>query len=153
MHSKTCIVDDVWMAIGSDNLNRRSWTHDSEISCGILDQTPDERAPADPGGMGDGARKLPRDTRLRLAVEHTVGAVDRDAMIAPEDWFAALKQSAATLDAWHRDGKRGPRPPGHLRAHVIERVDGTPLALAKWAHTKVVDPDGRPSRLKHNDSF
>src|SRR3954447_11311877 len=48
VHAKICIVDDVWMTIGSDNLNRRSWTHDSELSCAILDETPDPREPADP---------------------------------------------------------------------------------------------------------
>ncbi len=41
VHSKVCIVDDVWMTIGSDNLNRRSWTHDSELSCAIVDETRD----------------------------------------------------------------------------------------------------------------
>ena len=35
VHSKVCVVDDLWAAIGSDNLNRRSWTHDSEISCAV----------------------------------------------------------------------------------------------------------------------
>ena len=153
VHSKACIVDDVWVAVGSDNLNRRSWTHDSEISCAILDETRDEREPSDPAGLGDGARKLPRETRLRLAFEHTGGAVDADAMIAPQDWFAALRDSAAALDVWHRDGERGPRPPGHLRAHVIERVDGAHRAVVRWAHTHVVDPDGRPSRLKRSDTF
>src|SRR4029079_1870397 len=69
VHSKVCIVDDVWLAVGSDNLNRRSWTHDSEISCAIVDSTPDPRAPEDPGGRGDGARRLAPDTRLRLARE------------------------------------------------------------------------------------
>lgn len=66
VHSKACIVDDIWVSIGSDNLNRRSWTHDSEISCAILDQTYDQREPRDPAGLGDGARKFARDTRLRL---------------------------------------------------------------------------------------
>ena len=55
VHSKVCIIDDVWMAVGSDNLNRRSWTHDSEISCAVIDCRRDERAPRDPGGLGDGA--------------------------------------------------------------------------------------------------
>ncbi len=54
VHSKVCIVDDVWFAVGSDNLNRRSWTHDSEISCAVIDERRDERAPVDPGGLGDG---------------------------------------------------------------------------------------------------
>ena len=56
VHAKVCIIDDVWMTIGSDNLNRRSWTHDSELSCAIIDETVDEREPADPAGLGDGAR-------------------------------------------------------------------------------------------------
>src|SRR5439155_17210578 len=70
VHSKVCIVDDVWMAVGSDNLNRRSWTHDSELSCAVIDSRRDARPPADPAGLGDGARVLPRDTRVRLAAEH-----------------------------------------------------------------------------------
>jgi phosphatidylserine/phosphatidylglycerophosphate/cardiolipin synthase-like enzyme len=153
VHSKACIVDDVWVAVGSDNLNRRSWTHDSEISCAILDETLDEREPSDPAGLGDGARKLPRDTRLRLASEHTGGATEPDQMIAPEDWFAALRRSAAALDEWHRDGEQGPRPPGHLRAHVIERVNAHRYGLVRWVHSHVVDPDGRPRRLKRRDAF
>jgi phosphatidylserine/phosphatidylglycerophosphate/cardiolipin synthase-like enzyme len=45
VHAKTCIVDDVWASVGSDNFNRRSWTHDSELSCAVLDDTPDLRDP------------------------------------------------------------------------------------------------------------
>src|SRR3984893_6193882 len=37
VHAKACIVDDVWASVGSDNFNRRSWTHDSELSCAVLD--------------------------------------------------------------------------------------------------------------------
>ncbi len=37
VHAKVCVVDDTWSIIGSDNLNRRSWTHDSELSCAVLD--------------------------------------------------------------------------------------------------------------------
>ena len=58
MHAKVCIVDDVWITCGSDNLNRRSWTHDSEISCAVVDSTRDAREPADLTGRGDGARRL-----------------------------------------------------------------------------------------------
>ena len=36
VHSKTMIVDDVWMAVGSANLNYRSSTYDFEINAGIV---------------------------------------------------------------------------------------------------------------------
>lgn len=153
VHSKACIVDDIWVAVGSDNLNRRSWTHDSEISCAILDETHDEREPVDPTGRGDRARKLARDTRLRLAHEHTGGATDLNELIDPQEWFDALQQNAAALDAWHRDRERGRRPPGHLRAHTIERVNVAQRRLLRRVHAHVLDPDGRPSDLKRSDGF
>jgi phosphatidylserine/phosphatidylglycerophosphate/cardiolipin synthase-like enzyme len=58
VHAKVCVIDDVWAAVGSDNLNRRSWTHDSELSAAVLDETRDEREPRDPAGLGDGARRV-----------------------------------------------------------------------------------------------
>lgn len=153
VHSKACVVDDIWVAVGSDNLNRRSWTHDSEISCAILDETHDEREPRDPSGVGDGARKFARATRLRLAYEHTGGATEPDTMIDARDWFGELRRSATALDLWHRDGRNGPRPPGHLRAHVVERLDPGRHPVLHWVHTHVLDPDGRPRDLKRRDAF
>ena len=70
VHAKVCVIDDVWACTGSANLNRRSWSHDSELSCAVLDETPDEREPRDPAGLGDGARRFARDLRLRLLREH-----------------------------------------------------------------------------------
>jgi hypothetical protein len=70
VHAKVCVIDDVWLEVGSGNICRRSWTHDSELSCSVLDATLDDREPIDPGGRGDRARVLPRDTRLRLWREH-----------------------------------------------------------------------------------
>ena len=74
VHAKIVVVDDVWAMVGSDNLNRRSWSHDSELSIGVLDSEPDPREPRDPAGLGDGARVFARDLRLRLCSEH----LDRD---------------------------------------------------------------------------
>ena len=70
VHAKVAVVDDVWAACGSANLNRRSWSHDSELTVAVLDDERDPRAPADPAGRGDGARVFARDLRLRLLREH-----------------------------------------------------------------------------------
>ena len=37
VHAKVCIIDDQWASVGSDNINRRSWTHDSEVTAAVCD--------------------------------------------------------------------------------------------------------------------
>ena len=66
VHAKVCVIDDVWATVGSDNFNRRSWTHDSELTAAILDRRLDGREPRDPAGLGDGARAFARELRLEL---------------------------------------------------------------------------------------
>ena len=58
VHAKVCVIDDWWATIGSDNFNRRSWTHDSELSAVVLDTAGDDHSAY--------ARRL----RLTLAAEH-----------------------------------------------------------------------------------
>jgi phosphatidylserine/phosphatidylglycerophosphate/cardiolipin synthase-like enzyme len=63
VHSKICIVDDTWSIIGSGNFNRRSWTHDSELSCAVLDleDSPGDQRGNDQRGddqRGDGQETL-----------------------------------------------------------------------------------------------
>jgi phosphatidylserine/phosphatidylglycerophosphate/cardiolipin synthase-like enzyme len=148
IHAKVCVVDDVWLEVGSDNINRRSWTHDSELSCVILDSTLDEREPLDPAGLGDQARKLARDTRLALWREH-LGRNDGDHdLIDPASGFDAWRAAARALDEWHRGGQEGPRPPGHARKHRPEPVPRHSRWWAKAIYSQLVDPDGRPRRLR-----
>jgi len=146
VHAKVCVVDDVWLMVGSDNLNRRSWTNDSEVSCAVIDETLDEREPRDPGGLGDGARLLARETRLRLWREHL--GIDTGELVDPIVGFDALAASAAALDEWHEQGRRGPRPPGRLRMHRPEPVKGVAAAWAHLVYRTLVDPDGRPRSLR-----
>jgi phosphatidylserine/phosphatidylglycerophosphate/cardiolipin synthase-like enzyme len=155
VHAKVCIVDDVWMMVGSDNMNRRSWTHDSELSCSVLDETRDQREPRDPADLGDGARDLARDTRLRLWREHLGRTVESDVddLLDPARAFTELRRTAHALDEWHARGRAGPRPPGHVRIHRPERV---PAWHRWWAHavSRVVnDPDGRPRRDRRADRY
>ncbi|WP_234391917.1 phospholipase D-like domain-containing protein [Streptomyces sp. WM6378] len=110
VHAKVCVVDDVWASVGSDNINRRSWTHDSELSCAFLDETQDSREPRDSGGLGDGARTGARDLRLQLAREH-LDHSDPTALCDPVTAFRAFAESSAALDAWHNTGRAGPGPP------------------------------------------
>jgi phosphatidylserine/phosphatidylglycerophosphate/cardiolipin synthase-like enzyme len=156
VHAKVCVVDDVWASVGSDNFNRRSWTHDSELSSAVLDETRDPREPRDPAGTGDGARTFARDLRLQLAREHLDRAVDGSAdadLLDPDRFVAALDASAAALEAWHAGGRRGPRPAGRLRPHRAERV---PLRTRLWAtpvYRLLDDPDGRPLSLRFRREF
>ena len=147
VHAKVCVVDDVWATVGSDNLNRRSWTHDSELTAAVLDRRRDEREPRDPAGLGDGARGFARDLRLELWREHLDRAVD-DGLIDPDEAVEAVRSSAAALDAWYAGGRSGPRPPGRLRVHAVEPLPRWQRLLATPPYHAIVDPDGRPAWLK-----
>jgi phosphatidylserine/phosphatidylglycerophosphate/cardiolipin synthase-like enzyme len=154
VHAKVCVIDDVWAAVGSDNLNRRSWTHDSELSAAVLDETRDTREPRDPAGLGDGARVFARQLRLRLWREHLGRGPDEDSdLLDPVEGFDAWRRAAAALRDWHRGDRRGPRPPGHLREHDPGRVQPWAAWWASPVYTLLVDPDGRPRRLRRAGRF
>ena len=145
VHAKVCVVDDVWCSVGSDNFNRRSWTHDSELSCAVFDETRDGREPPDPAGLGDGARRFPRDLRLALTREHLDTDRDDD-LLDPESAVRVMTAAADRLRDWHKDGERGPRPPGRLVSHETSRLPWHQRWWAVPAYRLVYDPDGRPWR-------
>nr|WP_202628132.1 phospholipase D family protein [Cellulomonas sp. APG4] len=147
VHSKVCVVDDVWATVGSDNFNRRSWTHDSELTAAVVDDRRDPRPPLDPAGLGDGARTFARDLRLELWREHL--DLDDDALLLdPAQAVATLRARADDLEAWYAGGREGPRPPGRLRPHRTGMPERWQRVLAAPAYRAVVDPDGRPTRMK-----
>jgi len=145
VHAKVCIVDDVWCSVGSDNFNRRSWTHDSELSCATLDSTLDDRAPTDPAGLGDGARRFPRELRLALLREHLDQADDQD-LLDPEAIVRRTRSAAKSLRDWHTGGRVGPRPPGRLSPHETKHLPWHQRIWAIPMYRLVYDPDGRPWR-------
>jgi phosphatidylserine/phosphatidylglycerophosphate/cardiolipin synthase-like enzyme len=150
VHAKVCVVDDVWATVGSDNFNRRSWTHDSELTAAVLDTGRDSRDPRDPAGLGDGARTFARELRLTLWREH----LDRDSddgLLDPDAAVDAVRRSAAALDTWYAQGCTGPRPPGRLRPHAVERPAHWQRWLASSTYRAFIDPDGRPPRMKLHD--
>jgi phosphatidylserine/phosphatidylglycerophosphate/cardiolipin synthase-like enzyme len=135
VHAKACVIDDIWACVGSDNLNRRSWTHDSELSCAVLDS--------------DG--EFARDLRLRLLREHLDRAADGSedrGLVDPETAVQEIVAAAEALDAWHAGGRVGPRPPGRLRPHKPERLGLITRLWAGPAYRMFYDPDGRSYRAR-----
>ncbi|MFJ8632345.1 phospholipase D family protein [Streptomyces sp. NPDC093568] len=158
VHAKVCVIDDVWASVGSDNVNLRSWTHDSELTCAVLDETVDPREPRDPAGLGDGARAFARDLRLELAREHLdleepPAPHLPDPLCDPAKAFDAFAASAAALDAWHDNGRRGTRPPGRLRTYHRPSLSRTTKTLCTPLHRLLIDPDGRPFGLRRRNAY
>jgi phosphatidylserine/phosphatidylglycerophosphate/cardiolipin synthase-like enzyme len=138
VHAKVCIVDDTWAAVGSDNLNLRSWTYDSELSCAVIDET------------GRYARNL----RESLNREHLgLAADDASDTTDPSDMFGTFARSADALDRWHAQGKIGPRPPGRLRRYQPTTLSRVTQLWATPLYRFICDPDGRPGRLRRHAQF
>jgi phosphatidylserine/phosphatidylglycerophosphate/cardiolipin synthase-like enzyme len=151
VHAKVCVIDDVWLACGSDNVNRRSWTNDSELTCAVIDATPDDRPPA--GGGSDGPRELARSLRLRLWAEHLGLSADDPRLLDPAGALPLWRACADALDAWEAGGRNGPRPPGHARHHHPAPVGRLQRLWAAPLYATVFDPDGRPRGLRGTSRF
>ena len=153
VHAKVCIVDDVWATTGSDNFNRRSWTHDSELTAAVWDETLAD--PQGPAEWDEPARAYPRQLRLRLAAEHLGRAETDDSsdLITPAGTAAAFAKSAAALQAWHESGRQGSRPPGQLRPLAPHPMG---LSTRLWAaplYRVIYDPDGRNLRSRLRNEY
>ncbi len=144
VHAKVCVIDDTWASVGSDNFNRRSWTHDSELSCVVLDH--------------DYARSL----RLALAAEHLdrLDRVDEEGLeqvmadcADPVGLYDAYAACADRLDAWHAAGGVEERPAGRLRRLPLPPVEGFARRWAKPALEWLHDPDGRPGPLRKRSRY
>ncbi len=131
VHAKVCIVDDVWASVGSDNFNRRSWTHDSELAAAVCD----------PG--------YARSLRLTMIQEHLEGAHDLEL----EDTFTAFANAARDLQAWYDAGRTGARPAGRVRPIGQEPLSRSTLAWAAVLYRLVYDPDGRPFAMRLSRRF
>ena len=156
VHAKVCVVDDTWAIVGSDNFNRRSWTHDSELSCAVIDQ-PDAQTPPGDGGVAGMAVRLgvgsyAHELRTTLSREHLGGDADGD-LDSARGTFEAFRRAAAGLDAWHAGGRRGPRPTGRLRSYRRPRLSPWTMAWAQLPYRLIYDPDGRPAPMRRAGRF
>jgi phosphatidylserine/phosphatidylglycerophosphate/cardiolipin synthase-like enzyme len=157
VHAKICIVDDAWVTCGSSNVNRRSWTTDSELTCAVVDTDTDTDTdtsePASTETSRDTLRPLAHNLRLQLWAEH-LGLNQNDPQLL--DLAAGLdlwNTAADAVDHWHETGRHTHRPSAHVRHHTPEPV---PLIQRFWASPisrLVLDPDGRPRRLRGTSQF
>lgn len=138
VHAKACVVDDTWACIGSDNANRRSWTHDSELSAGFADSS---------------STGVARSLRLELAHEHLGSAASDYDLDDPAQWFNAFRDTARALDDWYVGGGTGARPPGQLRSYT---QPAQPRRTRLWAgplYRRVYDPDGRRLGMRRSRRY
>jgi phosphatidylserine/phosphatidylglycerophosphate/cardiolipin synthase-like enzyme len=148
VHAKVCVIDDTWCTVGSDNFNRRSWTHDSEVCCAILDETLDDRPPS-----GE-ARRFARDLRLSLMREHLDRPDGDDAdLLDPMSAVRAMTDSADRLRAWSDSGRTAPRPPGRAFPHSPEHLPWHQRLWSLPVYRLFYDPDGRPWKDRHDKTF
>jgi phosphatidylserine/phosphatidylglycerophosphate/cardiolipin synthase-like enzyme len=115
VHAKTWVFDDEYCIIGSANLNRRSWTHDSETVLGICDQ-------------GDGSScHMPHRLRIRLWLEQ-LGLPK-----IPEN-VALLSDATAALPLWIN------LPPTAQVMHYDKITPEENPSDESW--DRMIDPDG-----------
>ena len=139
VHAKVCIIDDLWATTGSDNFNRRSWTHDSELTAAVWDTG---STGAEPG--------YARDLRLLLAREH-LG--DETAFVDPDKMFETYATSARALHEWYAGGRRGARPPGQLRPLDDQQIPSRSRWWAAPLYRTVYDPDARTLLARRRGTY
>jgi phosphatidylserine/phosphatidylglycerophosphate/cardiolipin synthase-like enzyme len=124
VHAKVCIVDDAWMTCGSDNFNLRSWTHDSELTCAVVDPT----------GV------LPLTLRCALWAEHLDLASDDP----------RLADLSAAGDLWRSSALAGNGRARHHQPAAVTRLQRT---WSRPLYRFLFDPDGRPTSLRRGPDF
>jgi phosphatidylserine/phosphatidylglycerophosphate/cardiolipin synthase-like enzyme len=106
VHSKTAVVDDAWLTVGSANLNEHSLFNDTEVNVVVRDQA------------------LAREARLRLWEEHLErprAEIDGDpATVVDELWkpLAEERYERRKRDGW-ADGKLTLLPHVSRRAEAL----------------------------------
>lgn len=149
VHSKVCVIDGVWASVGSDNLNRRSWSSDTEIAALVV-----------PDGSDSGATIFASRLQRELVAEH-LGCAQEDVPDDPVVLFETMVASAAALDQWYAaaspPGASGVRSlPGRAAARV-RRADGRRMAKARtrsagaaagWVDRAVAAGDRPPGQLR-----
>ena len=150
---RSCVVDDVWASVGSDNINRRSWTHDSELGAAVLDEALDGREPADPGDEGMGPGAYARQLRLRSPASTRASTCDTDDLLDPRP---------PSTPSRHRrlPWRHGTAPVAGGSAHPVACARFREPDLGPWTrvwatglYRLLYDPDGRTRSARREGRF
>jgi hypothetical protein len=115
----------------------------------------DTAAPG-PTGEGNGtqpSQPLARELRLQLWAEHLGLDSDDPRLQSDQRQLELWNSTAETLDQWHRTGRRPPRPAGQVRHHTPSPVGRFQRVWADPIYRFIVDPDGRPRKLRDTSKF
>ena len=123
MHAKVGIVDDVWASVGSDNINRRSWTHDSELACAVVDDR------LDGGARSRSIRRRRTSLFARAAPaagRRTPGPGDRTRSTISLIRSPRSRHSQPQHQRWRKETNTAPAPdrPGQLVPYPLPELSG-----------------------------
>ena len=148
VHAKVCLIDDTWGSVGSDNANRRSWTHGSELSCAVL-----------------GHRHRHRHGRPRGPFVGTVAAAPargraprrRGLRAGPHRSRRCLRRlpgrGYATGLLARRGRSRAAPPPASFAPTPQPTLSRWTRAWATPMYRLLYDPDGRTARMRRQRRF
>ena len=129
VHAKVCVIDDLWATTGSDNFNRRSWTHDSELSAAVWTR------------LGAVWSEYARDLRLSLARSISATRASRYARVHVHHLPGLGSRRPESVV---RRRPPSPRPPGRLRPLDDQRISSRSRWWAEPLYRTFYDPDARP---------
>lgn len=136
VHSKLCIIDDTWALVGSANLNRRSWSHDSELSVAVVEAESRDRE-----GDGDGEGFA---LRLRLQLMREPAARRRRRCRSAGPAPGRPGPAGVRLRSGQLAPRWPPRPPPTGAPAPTEDTAREPVAPG--AHRSRLSPSVRPGR-------
>ncbi|MCU1230030.1 MAG: clsA, partial [Acidobacteria bacterium] len=138
VHCKMIVADDLWMSIGSSNINRRSMTYDSELNAASID-----------GRIRRGAHFTARELRTRQMTHHVgLDDLERPMTEDPARAFALFKAAITTPPAWLVDRLRLIAYDPKATHYGIQPAEYNELFLDALA--LLLDPDGRQLDLATN---
>ncbi|MFZ2472639.1 MAG: phospholipase D-like domain-containing protein [Methanothrix sp.] len=139
VHAKTVIIDDLWMSIGSSNINRRSMTYDTELNAASIDAR-----------ILRGMHVTAHETRVRLMAEHL--GLDKLEYPLVEDFHSAFELFRGAISdqpsTWLKDRHQLIKYDAQYTLYGLQPPDYN--EVFSDALNILIDPDGQKLDLSVN---